>query len=60
MSSLGLPAQERYGPTGEGPAQGHRNGQGAGTQGIQAEVEGAGTVEPEEETAQGEFATVWT
>ena len=60
VSSLGLPVQERYGLTGASPSQGHQNGQGAGAQDIQEEAEGAGTVQPGEETAQGEFITVWT
>lgn len=58
--NVGLPVQERYRLTGASPAQGHQNGQEARAQDTQEEAEGAGTVQPGEETAQGEFITAWT
>ena len=49
---LGSPAQERWGDTGESPAEGYKGDERTGTSPLRGEAEGAGLVQPEEEKAE--------
>ena len=46
-------AQERHGPVGAGPEEGHKNDQRDGTPLLQGKAEGVGAVQPGEEQAVG-------
>jgi len=48
---LGSSVQERWGATGETPAEGYEDEEGTGTSLLRGEAEGAGLVQPEEEKA---------
>jgi len=49
---LGSPLQERWGATGESPAERYKDSEGTGTSLLRGEAEGAGLVQPGEEKAE--------
>ena len=48
-----FPVQERQGTTGEGPAEGYKDGEGTGASPLGGQAERAGPVQPAGEKTQG-------